>query len=365
MNRFNLSTLRALPDDDERELSAQHDANILQILPLLGPLFGLCIILFAVWDFLIDPLHAPTTLAVRAIFVLIGALAYLPTPWNWPPVWRYGHFYCSHAFAIIISEFLLKDGLLYGLANITAIVFLVSVLTLRIRTFLLILCIPSLLFFTLSAIRLPALAFASSAILYLLAVGLACIVMLVIRSFRQKAFLFERKLIDVARHDSLTGACNRGYLNELAEREIALAKRHGRPLAVAMLDIDHFKRVNDTYGHNIGDSVIKMLVTICQANLRVIDHFGRIGGEEFACVLPETGESDAMICAERLRASIEAITMETPQGRLRITVSIGVVILNSSHADWSALLKDADGAMYRAKQSGRNRVVLAPASSPP
>lgn len=347
-----------MSDSIERELVEQHGAEIRQLLPLLGPLAGLGVILFSLWDYLIDPANAWTTSTVRIMFVLVGSIAYVPTRLPWTPVQRCGYIYSTHACAIIICEFLLKDGFLYGLTSIAACVFTVSVVTLRIRTFLLILSVPSLLFVVLGAVSLPLLGFINSLMLYLFSVSLACILMLVIRYFRKKAFLFEQELLHTSRHDSLTGACNRDYLTELAERELALARRHGRSLAVMMLDIDHFKLVNDTYGHDTGDKVLKLLVNTCIQNLRAIDHFGRIGGEEFACVLPETGEDDALQCAERLRRSIEALHIELPQGQLRFTVSIGVAIFNPNHANWAALLKEADTALYRAKREGRNRVVL-------
>jgi diguanylate cyclase (GGDEF)-like protein len=157
----------------------------------------------------------------------------------------------------------------------------------------------------------------------------------------------------------LSGAFNRGYLNELAVREVARAKRHHRPLAVAMLDIDHFKRVNDTYGHAIGDTVIQRLVATCHRTQRRTDYFGRIGGEEFVCVMPETDADEALKCAERMRTSIEALRTDTQQGMVQFTVSIGVAVLDDTHADWPAVLAGADSALYRARETGRNRTVLA------
>jgi len=159
--------------------------------------------------------------------------------------------------------------------------------------------------------------------------------------------------------------CNRAFLTELAEREVALARRHGRPLAVAMLDIDHFKGINDEYGHATGDEVIRQLVAACVGTLRSIDHFGRIGGEEFVAIMPETGREDALQCAERMRANIEQLRVATPRGTLRFTASFGVAILSENHPHWSALLGEADAAMYRAKNTGRNRVATSDANLAP
>lgn len=352
--------LRTLSGQDEAALAAQHGAEIQALLPLLGPLFGVAVISFGVWDYVIDSTHALLTLAIRVLFVLAGSAGYWQTRFHWTPVQRCGYIYCTHTSAIIICEFLLQDGFLLGLAGIVACVFTVSVVTLRVRTFLLIVSIPSVLFVALSALSMAPFSFINSLMLYIFAVGLACTLMLVIRSFRQKAYLLEKELLHISRHDSLTGTCNRGYLLELAEREVAVARRYGRKLAIAMIDIDHFKQINDTHGHHTGDEVIKQLVKTCTDNLREIDHFGRIGGEEFVCVLPEADEAEALACAERLRRGIEEVQIQGSHGPVRFTISVGVAVLDDSHANLDAMLEDADNAMYIAKHEGRNRVVLAP-----
>jgi diguanylate cyclase (GGDEF)-like protein len=343
----------------ELDAEKKHNEEILQLLPLLGPLFGLSVLSFGIWDYLIDPAQALSSFYVRLVLVVLGSSAYFVTRLNWTPLKRCVVIYSTHAGAIIICEFLLKNGFLLGLTGICACVFAVSVVTIRLKIFFKILSLPTLLFITLSAIRLPLIEFLNGAMLYIFSVSLACLIMLVIRSFRMTAVALENELLQISRHDSLTGAYNRGYLTDLANREVALAKRHNRNLSIAMLDIDHFKKVNDTYGHDIGDKTIKLLVDTCQKNLREIDHFGRIGGEEFVCVLPEVGAADAMLCAERLRTSIEALQIETPSGPLRFTVSIGVAELNAQYANWETLLKEADKALYNAKNGGRNRSVLA------
>jgi diguanylate cyclase (GGDEF)-like protein len=361
---FDLSLLRPLRGDFERELTGRHNAEMGQLLPVMGPLFGIAVLLFSFWDFMIDVERAWLALGVRIVLVMAGAAAYFPSRLHWTSTQRSGVIFCTHASAIILAEFLLKNGFLYGLAGIVACTFTVPVTTLRGQTFVLMLAAPTGLFIALSAISLTPLGFANNLMLYVFGVALSFVVLVTIRFFRQRAFLFEKELLHVSRHDSLTGACNRRYLHELAEREIALARRHGRALAVAMLDIDHFKDVNDTYGHDVGDRVLRDLVNACNDNLRMIDHIGRIGGEEFVCILPETGKAEALLCAERLRGTIEALRVDTPQGPLRFTVSIGVALLTSRHADASALLKDADTALYRAKHKGRNQVALAASSAP-
>ncbi len=359
LQKLGLHRLRALPPPAERAMHAQHDAELEQLLPVLGPLFGLGMVLFAVWDMLLDARLAEYTLLLRALAVLIGSAAYLPNALRWSVQRRCTLIYVSHVSVLILCEFLLPQGMVYGLAGVAACNFAAALSTLRLAVFARMLAAPAVLYVVLSAWRLPWLEFVSGLMQYLFAVALAVVVLLVIRVFQQKSFLLEQELLHLSQHDSLTGACNRRYLEEVAERELALAQRHDRKLAVAMLDIDHFKLVNDEYGHETGDRVLQALVRTCTSELREIDHFGRLGGEEFVCVLPETDRDDALRCAERLRHSLSLLAVPTPDGPLHFTVSVGVAIYGPGHADWPALLHDADLALYRAKHEGRNRVALA------
>jgi diguanylate cyclase (GGDEF)-like protein/PAS domain S-box-containing protein len=163
-----------------------------------------------------------------------------------------------------------------------------------------------------------------------------------------------------ARIDYLTGLANRRHFMELAEQELTRAMRYGSPLSIAMMDIDHFKRVNDTYGHKTGDVVLQKLSQLCQATLREVDIIGRIGGEEFAIILPETDGEKAAEVAERLRASIAKTEIPLETGLpLHFTVSIGIATLQGSDVNVDMLLNLADKALYEAKHSGRNRVRVA------
>jgi diguanylate cyclase (GGDEF)-like protein/PAS domain S-box-containing protein len=163
----------------------------------------------------------------------------------------------------------------------------------------------------------------------------------------------------LASTDFLTGVANRRSFMRLAEQELERYRRFGHPPSLLMLDIDHFKAVNDTYGHAAGDQVLIQLAQLAGHAIRKVDVLGRLGGEEFAVLLPETGTTLATQMAERLRQSIEATETTVEQGMtLRFTISIGVATLYGEDADIDALLRRADQALYEAKQSGRNKVCV-------
>ena len=156
--------------------------------------------------------------------------------------------------------------------------------------------------------------------------------------------------------DALTGIANRRTLNHVAERAIGAARRHRRALAVLLIDADHFKRINDAYGHEVGDAALQRIAATLQCELRAEDVLARLGGEEFVAVLPDSDEASALRSAERLRAAVEADEFLIQQRRVPLQVSIGVAQLESGD-DFAALLRRADQAMYAAKRLGRNRVV--------
>ncbi len=157
--------------------------------------------------------------------------------------------------------------------------------------------------------------------------------------------------------DALTGLYNLRGLHELGRREVDRARRFDRPLACIYFDLDHFKKVNDTYSHAVGDEVLRTLAERCRLHLRDVDILARYGGEEFVALLPETEFDAARMIAERLRACVAEEPFVTSARPLPITISLGVVRQDKEVADLPALLHRADLAMYAAKQSGRNRVV--------
>lgn len=167
------------------------------------------------------------------------------------------------------------------------------------------------------------------------------------------------KLEHLARTDPLTGAHNRRYFIELNEKEIHRAWRSNLPLSIAMIDIDHFKRINDTHGHAIGDLVLKELVSICWDQIRPYDILGRVGGEEFGITLVDCDIQKASVVMERLRKSVEQHTVVSNGLEVNITISIGVAQLDNESDTWETVMNLADKALYRAKTAGRNRVETA------
>ena len=166
----------------------------------------------------------------------------------------------------------------------------------------------------------------------------------------------HRELLLQAMRDPLTGIGNRRALDEAADIAIPVARRHQRPLAVLLADADHFKLVNDRFGHAAGDAALQALVAALQAGLRPGDVLGRLGGEEFAVILPDTDQAQAYSVAERLRIAVEAIHFTIQHEQVPLRVSIGIALLEAGD-DLVTLLRRADQAMYFAKRSGRNCVI--------
>ncbi|PIX61005.1 MAG: hypothetical protein COZ47_04280 [Lysobacterales bacterium CG_4_10_14_3_um_filter_64_11] len=174
------------------------------------------------------------------------------------------------------------------------------------------------------------------------------------------------ELRQLAATDPLTGLFNRRPFEQMSEKLLADAARKRRPLALLIIDVDHFKHFNDSYGHALGDAVLQRLAEVLQGQLRGADLIGRMGGEEFAALLPDTGPAQAQQVAERLRAAVDALEVRSVGVVVRIQVSIGLAMLdgNATQDDepsmlLAGLMREADLAMYAAKRAGRNRVEVA------
>jgi diguanylate cyclase (GGDEF)-like protein len=167
----------------------------------------------------------------------------------------------------------------------------------------------------------------------------------------------KERLEDRAARDPLTTIWNRGAIVELLSRELARSRRDRRPLAVVLADIDHFKVVNDTYGHLAGDYVLKQLAVEIKRRIRREDILARYGGEEFAIVLPELDNPNAVHFAEKIRRIAAEAKFRFDETDIPVTVSVGVTTMEPSVHEAAAFIKRADEALYRAKSNGRNCVV--------
>lgn len=207
-----------------------------------------------------------------------------------------------------------------------------------------------------------------SGFLFVLALGSG------IQRLRRRMYLSQlelqranEQLQELATRDHLTNCLNRRYFYQAASAELQRARRYAAPLSVLLLDLDDFKGVNDRHGHACGDTVLCQLVTVIQDRLRSSDLLARLGGEEFAVLLPETEPEAARLLAERLRLAIAEHGFEHDGQRIPLTASWGVASARAADEDIDSLLDRADQALYAAKDSGRNRVCVEPASadSPP
>ncbi|EAR07964.1 sensor domain-containing diguanylate cyclase [Reinekea blandensis] len=166
------------------------------------------------------------------------------------------------------------------------------------------------------------------------------------------------RLAQLSRTDGLTQLYNRAYWEEMLSNEFKRQKRHAHDLSLIMFDIDHFKKVNDTYGHQVGDDVIRAVAEEVRHNSRNTDIAGRYGGEEFALLLIDSDAENALLFAERLRKAIENRRVSTPEGELQVTVSLGVAPWKESFHHYNAWIEAADKALYTSKDEGRNRSTL-------
>ena len=185
---------------------------------------------------------------------------------------------------------------------------------------------------------------------------------LIRHSDKQLDHLYETstKLEEIAFQDQLTGIANRRGFFQSANKELDRASRFKHPFSLFIFDVDHFKKVNDTYGHDVGDIVLQNVAQIGTEALREVDLFGRIGGEEFAVVIPEADATGAKQSAERLREAFECLEVQTGDHSIKFTASFGVCSVDAApQITVEEVLKRADIALYQAKSGGRNRVVTA------
>jgi diguanylate cyclase (GGDEF)-like protein len=168
----------------------------------------------------------------------------------------------------------------------------------------------------------------------------------------------EHRLQELTRRDGLTGLYNRAHFIELAEREMERTLRYGEPFSIAILDIDEFKQVNDSYGHLTGDKVLQALGQVLLGNMRQTDIVARYGGDEFVALLPNTREKNVQDCVERIRKTLAGTPVVCEGGVIRITVSAGTATYSNRYTELDLILQQADNALCEAKRLGKNQFVI-------
>lgn len=318
------------------------------------------------WDHVTDPVGARHTIGLRLSFLLLAAI---------PFAFRYVR---SRRLLALIS---MGATLLAEAAFVEILNRLNTGMTYGIGGFMFFMFMPLVLFQGFSLRLNLGYTFVAAAMPHLLAAAdfahgfqhnhyavliwpTAVMTMLVQFSFAfnyLRRYESETALELASNTDSMTGVSNRRHFMPLLRQEIIRSHRLGHRISLLMLDIDHFKKINDTHGHPTGDLVICTLANICRKASREIDVVARLGGEEFAILLPETGLQEALTVAERVRAAAENTSIESLNGEaLRFTVSIGIAEQPPGEKSEEKLIGTADAALYQAKTSGRNCVVSAP-----
>jgi diguanylate cyclase (GGDEF)-like protein len=317
------------------------------------------------WDWVHDPVHGmqalPRRILLAAILLIYPVALAAGLRRSWLP-------WCMAALVLATQAVFLwhldqvETGLVYGIAGFMYW-FLLPIfmgLPYRFRSNLLlnlvIAALPNLL------VRLgiaPSFELDKYNVLIWPTCGIAILVNLMLDQLYRRLFRYRRDIEDLARFDPLTGLANRRYFFERAEDVLGLCCRHQHAASVLMIDIDHFKRINDTHGHPVGDRALAHVASHLRSGLRRTDLVGRYGGEEFAVVLPETAPAPALLVAEKVRRRIEEGPLQLPgHNGVPITVSIGVTGLDRlpRQVELEQLLRSADQALYRAKRAGRNQV---------
>ncbi|MDH4262746.1 MAG: GGDEF domain-containing protein [Spirochaetia bacterium] len=317
-----------------------------------------------VWDYVTDPLGSMNTIGLRAgyLFLILMVVAF-----KYVSRWRLLAF--LSLLAILLAEVLfivilnrLNTGMIYGIGGFMIFAFVPMLLLQAFPLFfnmiqaILVAGAPHMLAMLGYA---PGFQHDHYAVLIWPTVSLMMLIYFADAYNYRLRYEIELALKHASLTDSMTGLNNRRYFEPLLKQEIARFSRLKHPVSLMMLDIDHFKKINDSYGHMTGDLVICQLADICRKAIREIDVVARLGGEEFAIMLPETSAVDAARVAERIRTTVEKTTVKSLAGaEFSFTVSIGVAESFPGDLSSDKLVTVADEALYQAKESGRNRVEI-------
>ncbi len=329
-------------------------------------LASLGVLLFSAWDYEIDPTIVPRTLPVRFLCSAMSLVLWVAIPlpsFRKRLSWVFSINALAATLTIAWVLVVVPDGFLWGLSGFFYVPLSLLVLpkfrVVALTCALSLVIVNVVMYFDEATYRVI-----FNANFFL---GFMCLMSGVLAFLNEvrdrRVFQLEQELEHLANCDSLSGAFNRRYFEETARAEIERARRYNHPLSLLMMDADHFKRINDTHGHAVGDRAIRAIVESSQGVFRTSDLLARMGGEEFAVLLPETDSDAAQQIAERVQEKLRRLEISTSTGTtqtpnfLTLTISIGVASLHISDTI-ETLLQRADVALYEAKHQGRNRVVI-------
>ncbi len=317
------------------------------------------------WDWAIDPRAAPGTLVLRLGMAACLLPCIVALRWRMPPrqftILQYASVLATQVFWLAILR-RLDGGLVYGIGGYMYYVLGMLVIGLPLRFWDNVLGLSAALLLpdvAAGAGWLPGFSYARYNTLVLPAGGLSLFTLWAFDRLYRRTFNYQRSMEQLAGEDALTGLPNRRQFMKAGDQMLEQFRRYGRPASLLIIDLDHFKTINDRYGHAAGDAVLRAVAELLREQQRGADLPARFGGEEFAILLPETDLEGAVAVAERLRAGCEALRVTVPGGLwtgLSVTMSVGAAGCAADDASLDDMLRRADAALYRAKHEGRNRV---------
>jgi diguanylate cyclase (GGDEF)-like protein len=346
----------------ERQFRENRATGLIAVNPNTFWSIAVIVLGFSAWDAFVDPAHWRVAFLVRAVgaavIVATGLFQKLPDKARWMPFLAKVRLVVAVVTAMV-AALMLDRGYGFGVAGIVATILTGPYIAIDSRDLVIMnACVLAAVGAVLVSASLNAFDAIGTIVFVLLAVLVSTLLGRVLEASHRRAFALELEMHRDARTDSLTGLENRRAIQERGLLELKRAERSGAPVSLMLCDVDHFKRINDRFGHEAGDAVLRTVAGTLRAALRETDLLGRWGGEEFIAVLVETDGPAAGEIAERMRAAVAATLFDTlPE---RMTISLGVATLSEIDgvaAAWESLLKDADRHLYRAKSEGRNRVV--------
>jgi diguanylate cyclase (GGDEF)-like protein len=323
---------------------------------------AIIVVAFGLWDWYVDRDNFAAAFAVRvlgaAIIIATGLFQKLPGKTLWMPSMAKVRLITAVVTAALAAA-MLERGYGFGMAGFAVILLTGPYIAIDARDLLrtnvtAVVAVGVVL----ALARLDRFEAIGTIVFVLLAVAVSSLLGRVLESSNRRAFALERELHRDARTDSLTGLANRRAMEERGPLELKRAQRSTAPVSVILCDVDHFKNINDRYGHEAGDAVLRTVAGVLRGALRETDALGRWGGEEFIAVLTDTDTRKASEIAERMRTAVHRTTFGRPPEGTTISLGVSTVHkVNAATSAWDALIKEADLLLYQAKKEGRNRVM--------